>query len=143
MKTLLISISLMALLSPPAWCQDSNAQPVSSEVEIVSAEFGRFPEGKGPRQLPGKEVVFERANKVGKSGYTYGWKIALNTALKSVSVSEKWDENDKMVSSTRYGVIDGLIYHDWDVVMGTRKGKHSVEVSVNGMPVKKFVYYVK
>ena len=25
-------------------------------------------------------------------------------------------------------IVDGYIYHDWDVVMGIRKGKHTVEV---------------
>lgn len=143
MKTHFLLITLLTLLCSPAWCHDSNRSTASSDVEIVSAEFGRFPEGKGPRQLPGKEVVFEKTSKVGKAGYTCGWKIALNTTLKSVMVSEKWDGNDKLVSSTKYGVIDGLIYHDWDVAMGTRKGKHSVEVSVNDTPVKKFVYVVR
>ncbi len=143
MKTYLLFWIIFVLFCCPVWCEDSKPSSATSEVEIVSAEFGRFPDGKGPRQLPGKEVVFEKTNKVGASGYTYGWKIALNTTKKTVTVSEKWDGNDKLVSSTAYGVIDALIYHDWDVVLGTRKGKHSVEVSVNKMPVKKFVYTVR
>lgn len=116
---------------------------IAPDLKVVSAEFGAFPSDKGPGERKGREVVFKKTNQVKKIGFSYGWRIKLDTPRKSVKVYEIWDEREtKPGDGESVEIVDGYIYHDWDVVMGTKKGKHSVEVFLEGKPVKKFVYFV-
>lgn len=144
MKTVLVSLLLLLPLFLSASASDANSlQQKESSLKVVSAEFGRFPDGKGPRNLTGKNVVFEKTNRVGSSGYSYGWRLALDSSLKSIKVFEKWDSRGSVGVGTTYSIMDGMVYHDWDVVMGTRKGRHTVELFINKKPIKKFVYFVE
>lgn len=142
MKSPTIVLLILLLFGGPAGAKDST-KSISNDLGIERAEFGRFPNGKGPRDLKGKNVVFRPSHKVDAIGFSYGWRIKLKTSQKSVHVFEIWDDR-----KTERGlgdpikVVDGFIYHDWDVVMGTRKGKHSVEVFIEKQPIKKFVYFV-
>lgn len=50
-------------------------------------------------------------------------------------VYEIWDERESKPGKGEYvEIVDGNIYQDWGVVMGTRKGKHTVEVFLAGVP---------
>jgi hypothetical protein len=142
MKILTIAFIFLLQFATPGWTKDS-PKSIAHDFTVVRAEFGRFPNGKGPHELKGKHVVFQRSNNVDSTGYSYGWRIRLETPRKSVHVFEVWDErNSEPAMGDPVDVVDGYIYHDWDVVMGTKKGKHSVEVFIEKQPIKKFVYFV-
>lgn len=141
MKILLIALVLFFQLADSAW--SDGLKELAPDLKVLSAEFGRFPTDKGPRNLNGRDVVFQKTNKVKGVGFSYGWRIKLDTSRKSVDVYEVWDGKKTVPEQGRaYEVKDGYIYHDWDVVMGTRKGKHTVEVYVEKRPIKKFTYSV-
>lgn len=140
----LILISILALqVFIAASAKDAYLATIAPDLKVVSAEFGAFPADKGPAERKGKDVVFKKTNHVKEVGFSYGWRIKLDTLRKSVKVYEIWDEREsKPGKGGSVEIVDGYIYHDWDVVMGTRKGKHTVEVFLEGAPVKKFVYFV-
>lgn len=143
MKTfILISIFALQVFSV-ASAKDAYLATIAPDLKVVSAQFGAFPADKGPGERKGKDVVFKRTNHVKEVGFSYGWRIKLDTSRKSVRVYEIWDEQQKKPGKGQsVEIVDGLIFDDWDVVMGTRKGKHTVEVFLEGVPVKKFVYFV-
>jgi hypothetical protein len=116
---------------------------LAPDLKIVSAEFGAFPDGKGPKERQGKTVEFVPTNRVRKVGYSYGWRIKLETPRKAVNVYEIWEtRNPQPGKGEMVSVADGYIYDDWDVVMGTRPGKHTLTVCVEHVPVKTFTYFV-
>lgn len=143
MKTFIL-ISILALqVFSVASAKDAYLATIAPDLKVVSAQFGAFPADKGPGERKGKDVVFKRTNHVKEVGFSYGWRIKLDTSRKSVRVYEIWDEQQKKPGKGQsVEIVDGLIFDDWDVVMGTRKGKHTVEVFLEGVPVKKFVYFV-
>lgn len=143
MKTFIL-ISILALqVFSVASAKDAYLATIAPDLKVVSAQFGAFPADKGPGERKGKDVVFKRTNHVKEVGFSYGWRIKLDTSRKSVRVYEIWDEQQKKPGKGQsVEIVDGLIFDDWDVVMRTRKGKHSVEVFLEGVPVNKFVYFV-
>ncbi|MBI1267876.1 MAG: hypothetical protein GC193_10650 [Cryomorphaceae bacterium] len=143
MKPLVLIPLLVLQLFVVALAKSSYFVTIAPDLKVVSADFGAFPNGKGPMKLKGKEVVFKKTDHVREIGYSYGWRIKLDTPRKFVRVYEIWDDQQKKPGKGRsVEIVDGLIFDDWDVVMGTRKGKHTVEVFLEGSPVKKFVYFV-
>ncbi|HMP54315.1 MAG TPA: hypothetical protein PKD05_22410 [Candidatus Melainabacteria bacterium] len=140
----LILISILALqVFSVASAKDAYLATIAPDLKVVSAQFGAFPADKGPGERKGKDVVFKRTNHVKEVGFSYGWRIKLDTSRKSVRVYAIWDDREsKPGKGESVEIVDGYIYQDWDVVMGTRKGKHTVEVFLEGVPVKKFVYFV-
>lgn len=143
MKLILIASILVLQVLIAASAKSAYIATIAPDLKVVSAEFGAFPADKGPAERKGKDVVFKKTNHVKKVGFSYGWRIKLDTPRKSVRVYEIWDNREsKPGKGESVEIVDGYIYQDWDVVMGTRKGKHTVEVFLEGVPVKKFVYFV-
>lgn len=136
-----LSLLLLWLLAMPLLARETIT--VAKDITVVSAEFGAFPFQKGPQTLRGRKVVFSPTNDVNKIGFSYGWRIKLKTPRRAVRVYEVWNGAKQGTGEGEdVQIVDGYIYHDWDVVMGTRKGKHTVEVFIEGVPVKTFAYFV-
>jgi hypothetical protein len=115
---------------------------IAPDLTVVSAEFGAFPSGKGPKDKKGKAVVFVPTDHADKIGFSYGWRIKLETPRKTVHVYPAWsDHNDvKVRLGAAEPIVDGYIYQDWDEV-GAVKHKHSMTVYIEGTPVKTFEYF--
>ncbi|MDZ4834221.1 MAG: hypothetical protein SGJ27_10630 [Candidatus Melainabacteria bacterium] len=143
MRTLVLSIILLLQIAPSVGAKDSLPIFLASDLRVLSADFGRFKVGSGPKDLKGKNISFQKTNKVSATGYSYGWRIRLDTPRKTVHVFEIWDDkNTQPQIGDPVEVVDGYIYHDWDVVTGTTRGKHTVEIFLEKQPVKKLVYFV-
>jgi len=132
------------LLSGAALAGESKPlKVIAPDLVVEAAEFGAFPAGKGPRDRKGKEVVFVPTEHVDKVGFSYGWRIKLQTPRKTVHVYPVWGDHakeQKIQLGAVEKVVDGYIYHDWDEV-GAKEHRHSVTVYVEGTPVKSFVYF--
>ena len=143
MKLFVLIPLLVLQLSIAVCAKNPSAIVIAPDLKVVSAQFGAFPAKKGAAERKGKEVVFKETNQVKETGFSYGWRMKLDTPRKSVKVYEIFDNREeKPGEGEAVQIEDGFIYHDWDVVMGTRKGKHTVEVFLDGKSAKKFTYFV-
>lgn len=120
-------------------------QPVTiaPDLKIISAEFGAFPAGKGPKDKKGKAVAFIPTENIDKDGFSYGWRIKLETPRKVVHVYQVWGDHAKeesMQLGAAETIVDGYIYRDWDEV-GAKQHRHSVTAYIEGKPEKTFVYF--
>jgi hypothetical protein len=141
----IVLCTLFAVILPPRMVAQESWQPVTvaPDLKVMSAEFGAFPAGKGPKDRKGKAVVFTPTDKADKAGFSYGWRIKLRTPRKTVHVYPVWGDHatdQKVQLGSAETIVDGYIYRDWDEV-GAAKPRHSVTVYIEGKPVRTFVYF--
>lgn len=155
-KTLAAATVLASLLA-------TSAALAAPDVEIVSAEFGLFEEGKG------NEIVFQPAAVVPRAvGQRYGWIIELRTKKRSLAVREEYvlpgkpdaatakeadsqvaknlhipDLRRSQVSQRQLVPVDGQIVGEWSVGPDEPAGKRRLQVSVEGQVAATFDYELK
>ena len=150
-KTLLLASALGASLA-------AAASPAG--IEIVSAEFGLFQEGKG------NEIVFQPSTIVPQAvGQRYGWIIELRTLKRSLAVREEYvlppspkqkepdnpvaknlhipDLRRSQVSQRQLAPVDGQIVGEWSIGPDEPAGKRRLQVVVEGKIVASFDFEVK
>ena len=161
-RLFLLSLALMAGAGP-LHAKDGSAPPSQKpEIEIVSAEFGRFEVSNTP-----DETIFVPAIVVPhRSGQRYGWVIELRSAPRSVSVREEYllaptasaaveganaaDGSRTLVLPRRSQVsqrqlvpVDNRIYGEWAVGPGEPAGHRRLEVIVEDVPAAHFEFDVE
>lgn len=150
-KTLLLASALGASLAAAA---------APAGIEIVSAEFGLFQEGKG------NEIVFQPSNIVPQAvGQRYGWIIELRTQKRSLAVREEYvlpkaasakepdsqvaknlhipDLRRSQVSQRQLVPVDGQIVGEWSIGPDEPAGKRRLQVIIEGEVGATFEYEVK
>ncbi len=129
-------------------------------VEIVTAEFGLFEEGKD------NEILFQPSSVVPRAvGQRYGWIIQMNTLKRSVSVREEYvlptstrtpppetqvaknlhipDLRRSQVSQRQLAVVDGQIIGEWSIGPDEPAGKRRLQVVVEGEVAASFDFEVR
>jgi len=117
---------------------------IEPDIKVISVDFGAFPKGKGPHDLKGQQVVFKKTQNVDKEGYSYGWRMKLDTTRKEVHINEAWGEHEsdeKKPPGALEDVVDGYVYHDWDESIGKDTGKKFVTVYCEAHPVKTLTFF--
>ncbi len=128
-------------------------------VEILSAEFGLFHDGRK------NELVFEPTDVVPrKEGQRYGWIIEVKTKKRSLAVREEYllpelpanrptdavsrnlhipDLRRSQVSQRQLVPVDGQIFGEWAVGADEPPGRRRLQVIIEGEPGASFEYEVK
>lgn len=129
-------------------------------IDIVSAEFGLFEEGRD------NEVVFQPASVVPRAvGQRYGWIIEVNTLKRSLAVREEYvlpaaasakepdsqvarnlhipDLRRSQVSQRQLVPVGGQIVGEWSVGPDEPAGKRRLRVIVEGEVAATFDYELK
>ncbi|MBI2305826.1 MAG: hypothetical protein HYU78_00855 [Rhodocyclales bacterium] len=138
----------------------ANAAVAAPDVEIVSAEFGLFEEGKG------NEIVFQPSAVVPRAvGQRYGWIIEVRTKKRSLAVREEYvlpdaakakeadsqvaknlhipDLRRSQVSQRQLVPVDGQIVGEWSVGPDEPAGRRRLQVSIEGQAAATFDYEMK
>ena len=150
-RTALLLFSLLSCVA--------NVASAANGVEIVSAEFGLFLDGRK------NELVFEPTDVIPrKEGQRYGWIIEVKTKKRSLAVREEYllpeleankpkdeigrnlhipDLRRSQVSQRQLVPVDGQIFGEWAIGAGEPPGKRRLQVMIEGELGASFEYEVK
>lgn len=151
-------IALAVLASTNAFAAAPKA--LEAPVEIISAEFGIFDQGRP------NELVFTPTDVVPhKPGQRYGWVIEVRTGKRSLSVREEYliaepatekknadavsdslnipAQRRNQVSQRQLVPVDGRIYGEWSIGPNEPAGQRHLQVVIEGQSAASFKYEVK
>jgi hypothetical protein len=122
---------------------------IAPDLIVESLEFGKFPSGYGPHDLPPNKVKFIPVPRriVSEESYSYGYRIKLKTTRPTVLIwqaFDSWPENPKQKGQGRHEKpsANGCIYETWPLD-GVRNGPRWVKVWVENIELPKLTYTVK
>ncbi|MBX9938799.1 MAG: hypothetical protein K2Y32_06070 [Candidatus Obscuribacterales bacterium] len=120
---------------------------MSKQLLVRSIEFGCFPYGFSPAETELSKVKFiPLANHIAsRCGFSYGYRITLDTKLKTVRVSSSSmnnNENHKPGTGDITKIHNGYIYGTWPLD-GVSNGHYWIKVWLNDVKLPVIRYEVR
>lgn len=131
-------------VASPMFARDGSKplKEIAPDLVVESFDFGKFPVGHGPGDVPAEKVKFipVKVVKKNKLGFSYGYRLKVKTPRPKILWRHKMRVEGR---DHEIPISSGLYYKDWDIVSGYPKGRYEIRGWVEGIELPAISYRIK